>query len=529
MRKKAPWLLTIKEVGIVFLVLLCSSICPPFLRAQAGVVPSAVSREAGTIAPDKPQRLSLDQCLDLALKYNAMRKASRASREIAEAQYKQALSAYWPQLTLTSTGTRMEQPPLFIFPATPLPLGNVARPLAEAIAAAQLLKNPLSPPPGTPAYNAALGGAADAILQSLQSSSMPAQQIKLMDRDNLFTSLELIYPLYTGGKRSALTTQAKLGVEVAQEASKRTDLQIIHDVKVLYYSSILCRNLLSLGQETLEHFEVTLELTENLYKHGSGKVKKTDYLRTKVIVASIRSFLELLKSNELLARSALVNAMGLDWHEVVEPAEPSLPFKSYGGDLEKLVAATLHGNPQMMQVQLGIEASEAKIKEAQAGHLPLIVFFGSYNRIDNSYDAGIVPTENKENWNLGIRMELPLFKGFRTTNETREASARVEKMRQERILLQEGLALQAKDAFLQVGRAQSQVKAMKDAVMAAEENRDLNTRAYQDELVETKDVIEAQMMEFFIKGQYLKAMFDNVASQSDVEFIVGKGITEAAL
>ena len=94
-------------------------------------------------------------------------------------------------------------------------------------------------------------------------------------------------------------------------------------------------------------------------------------------------------------------------------------------------------------------------------------------------------------------------------------------------MLQEGLALQVKDAFLQVGRAQAQVKAMEDAVKAARENRELNIRAYQDELVETKDVIEAQMMEFFINGQHLKSLFDNAASQSDVEFIIGKRIGEA--
>jgi outer membrane protein len=513
--------------AILLLAVLCVAIWPPLIaEAQNPGTAVAAASSEGPPRFDKPRRLTLEQCIDLALKYNRMRKASKASREIAEAQYKQALSAYWPQLSLTSTGTRMESPPLFIFPASPLPLGSAGRPLAEAIATAQLLKNPLAPPPGTPAYNAVLAGIADTVQKGLETSTMPAQEIKLMDRDTLVTSLELIYPLYTGGKRSALTTQAKLGIEFAKEASRRTDLQVIHDVKVYYYSSLLAKKLLEQGQETLERFEVTLELTENLYKHGSGKVKKTDYLRTQVIVASIRSFIEQLKSNEWLARSALVNAMGLDWHSEVEPIETDIPFKAYGGDLEKLVAGSHQSNPQMIQVELGIGVSEAKVKEARSGHLPVLVFFGNINRIDNSYDAGIMAPENKKNWNLGIRMELPLFKGFRTTNEEREASARVEKIRQERLLLKEGVALQVKDAFLQVARAQAQVKATKEALDAAVENRDLNTRAYRDELVETKDVIEAQMMEFFINGQYLKALYDNVAGHSDLEFIVGKGMND---
>jgi outer membrane protein TolC len=132
--------------------------------------------------------------------------------------------------------------------------------------------------------------------------------------------------------------------------------------------------------------------------------------------------------------------------------------------------------------------------------------------------------ENKKNWSLGLRMDLPLFKGFRTVNEEKAAAARVKKIRLESLLLQEGIALQVKDAFLQVGRAQAQVKATRAALDAAVENRDLNTRAYMEELVETKDVIEAQMIEFFIIGQYLKATYDHAVSQGELEYIIGKGI-----
>lgn len=32
------------------------------------------------------------------------------------------------------------------------------------------------------------------------------------------------------------------------------------------------------------------------------------------------------------------------------------------------------------------------------------------------------------------------------------------------------------------------------------------------------------MIEFFIIGQYLKATYDQAVSQSDLEFIIGKGI-----
>ena len=47
----------------------------------------------------------LEQCLEIALQENRKRPASLAAVTFAEAQHRQALSAYWPQLTLTASAT----------------------------------------------------------------------------------------------------------------------------------------------------------------------------------------------------------------------------------------------------------------------------------------------------------------------------------------------------------------------------------------------------------------------------------------
>jgi outer membrane protein len=474
---------------------------------------------------DIPTLLNLQYCIDTAIKNNRHRMVSQSSIDIAETQYQQALSSYWPQLKFEMTASMMDEDPNFIFPSTQISLGSAATPLAEAIANTQLTKMGITPQSvGQAQYNALLAQATAMAFQGVSSIQIPAQDIKLMDRDNLVSSLNLFYPLYTGGKRSAVVEQAKLGVNFAKEASRKTDLQVIHDVQKMYFGSILAESLHKLGRETLERFEVTLELTEKLYQGGSMRVKKTDYLRTQVVVSSVRSMVELLKSNEELAKSALVNSMGLAWNSRVEIEEKEILFSPYQSDLDKLVKEAHLSNPLLNQMEIGLRVSDAKIKEAKSGHLPLFVLFGNVNRIDNSYDSGIVTDTNKNSWALGIRMELPLFTGFRTQNEIAEARSRLTKMGHEKILLKEGIALQVKDAFLQIARSQGQVRATKDALDSARENRELNIRAYQDELVETKDVIEAQIMEFFINGQYLKALYDNQANKINLEFIIGKNV-----
>ena len=468
--------------------------------------------------------LTLQDCLDIAFQRNRMRAVSRESINIAQAQHEQALSAYWPQLKFSATAVRMDENPNFIFPSQPLSFGSAGRPFAEAIANAQLAK--LGIDPSTPGYAALLATATDNALAGLNSSSMPEYDVKLMDRDLLTSTLSLTYPLYTGGKISAVAKQAKIGVNISKEDARQTDLQIARDIKQYYYGHIFAKKLYGLSRDTLERFEATEELTESVYQHGSGKVKKTDYLRAKVMTSAIRSAVELVKSSEELSRSALVNAMGLPWNTRIEIADNEIPFAPYDGALEKLVeTANLH-NPQMNQVRLGLKAREEKIAEAKSGHLPIVAFFGEATRMDNAYSGGMMTDENKNSWRIGLNIELPLFNGFRTSKEVQEARHRLEKLKQESILLQEGVALQVKNAFLQIARSQGQVKTSKEALGAATENRELNVRAYQQELVETKDVIEAQLIEFFMHGQYLKTLYEHQSNLGSLEFIVGKTIHE---
>lgn len=335
-------------------------------------------------------------------------------------------------------------------------------------------------------------------------------------------SLDMIYPLYIGGMRSAINRQAAAGLEAAKQEVRRTDLQVMYDVTRMYYGGVLARKLVQTGEDALARLEVTLELTENLYKKGSGKTKKTDYLKHKVVVESLRSMLAVLKSNEQLARAALVNSMGLDWDTEIELSEEEIPFTPYQADLKELVGNAYRFNPDWARLNAGLAAMEAKVQEARSGHKPKIALLGKLEYIGNSYDAGIVGPEEEKSWLVGIGMELPVFNGFRTRNQVKEARARLGKLEGQKVLLREGLALQVQYLFLQMGRAQEQEEAAGEALNAAEDNRRLTVRAYQSDLMEVQDVVAAQLMEAFAVAQYQKVRYDHLGARAHLELVIGQ-------
>lgn len=436
---------------------------------------------------------------------------------MAEAQHRQALAGYWPQINAKAGYERMDQAPDFLFPATSMavPAQSIHVPAGTALVtvpAGILGPTAVQLPVTTPAQN--IGVAAQRI-------PVAAQDVKLMDPDSIVTSLDFTWLLYDGGMRKGYREQSGGLLDMMRADARRTDLEIADSVKRLYYGSVLARQLHQVGNDTLSRMEATLSLTESMYKEGSGKVKKTDFLDNKVMVETLRAMVAQLEKNEELAQAALANTMGLSWTTSIKPADKELPYTPYGGDLDTLVSTAYQFSPDWAKIEAGLRAAEGAVRTEKSGYYPKLAVTGELYNWANGYDAGLATDRNKQGWTVGVGFDIPIFSGFLTKNKIAEARARVDKTKEEQILLKEGIGLQIKDIFLSLSATQKSFQATQDAMTAAQENRDLNTRAYQNELVETEKVIRAQLVEALMSAQHYKTRYDNLALQSQLNLLVG--------
>lgn len=432
---------------------------------------------------------SLDECIEIALEQNQQKRISRLGIETAEAQLKQALSAYWPQVSFESAFTRFDEDINFIFPQE----------------TSQYTISGLAPVPVT------------------AEVTVPAKDIKVMDRDNLLSRLKVTYPLFTGGLRGALERQGEAGVAAAQQAHRRSELQIIYDVQRFYYGAVLAKQVAQIGEDALARLETTLELTEMLYKAGSASVNKMDYLRSKVFVESVRSIVILMQSNVELAHTALANTMGYSWKEPLRLSANLIPFEPITADLDQMVANVYQFNPDWKQLEAAVNAYDAKVDAEKAGRIPKIGLNGTLWRWDNNVDnSGMSTDQNKHGWVVGVGLQVPLFSGFLTTNRIKAAQARLEAMQARQILLKEGLALQIKSAFLELSHAQRIHDATSAAAQSATDHRDLTERAYRQEMTEADKVIESQIMEALTVARAQQARYSHANAKFKLSFLVGR-------
>jgi outer membrane protein TolC len=492
--------------------------------SAAAALYAGVADETPPSGPAVPQVLSVEECLRIAMDKNHQRPASRFAVAMAEAQHRQALAGYWPQVNAKAGWFRLDEAPNFIFPAETMYVPPQTIAVPGGTAAVTIPANAFGPGFPPTAVQMPVSFPGQNITTTAQVFPIPEQNIKLANPENFTASGNLTWLLFDGGMRRGYREQALGAVEAAQAEMRRTDLEITDSVVRLYYGALLARQLRQVGEDTLARMEVTLELTESLYKNGAGKVNKTDYLENVVMVETIRSTVAELAKNEAAAEAALAYTMGLAWNATVRPSAEEVPYRPLAGNLDELVGTAYEFNPDWAKVEAGLRALGGAVTTARSGYYPKVAFTGELHRWWNSYTAGMATAENKAGWSIGVGLEIPLFDGFLTRNKVAEALARVAKLKEEKFLLHEGIGLQLRESFLALDAASKTYQAANRAMVAARENRDLTSRAYQSELVETEKVIRAQLFEALMTAQYLKARYDLMAIESQISLVVGKEI-----
>ena len=423
--------------------------------------------------------LSLAHAIDIALKNNVEKQISYQSALIAESQYQQALSARWPSLTLQAGFQHKDQAPTFIFPATSLSLA--------------------------PNMNV----------------NVPEQNIKLINQNTSTASLQLLYPLYTGGKITSIINQANIGKEIAQEEYRRTSLQIVRDVKRYYFASQLTRELSNTAKEIVSMLNSTRDFTKSLYEGGSETVNKLDFLKTELAVSYAKSVEIDFSSKHQSALAALANTMGLSWDSQISIEAPLDNKADQNPQLQTLVEQAHQFNPQVGILRLAVRAANEKIDEAQNSYFPQIALTADTTHYENSYDKGLASSSNKDSWTIGVGISMPLFNGGLSAHQVNTAKLQSAQMQDKQKLVEQGVATLVKNLFIEYASANQQISISEQAATQAQENVDLTSRALQIGASKPQDMIEASILEGIVKGNLLRAKHDQQLNLAEINYLLG--------
>ncbi len=496
-------------------------------------------------APVMNETLDLRECLVVTLEYNRKRPASQFQVEIARAMHRQALAGYFPHLTAQAGSNLRSDDISFVFPETEflLPATTLSTPaMSVAMPNTTFTTGPMtftvprnSLGPGFPAADLQVpvgsqkipvrGQTFDLPPQQFtvpeQTFTIPEQEVQVWDRVTHTALAEVKWLLLDGGWRRSLRKQARGGMAVAMSDARRTDLDIVYEVTKYYKGAVLARAAEREATLVIRRMETTLDLTKQLYEGGSLKVSRLDYTKGKAALDAFKVEFGKLVEMRKLADAALVHGMGLSWRSEIVPADEGLRFEPLGGELEQLVSDTYRYSPDWEKVQAGLDVYRARVDEQRSKMRPRLAFFGNAQTVHNDLDSGFANDSNLNSWNVGLGVEVPLYRGGLERARVREAKARLAELEERQAQVREKIAWGVKSLYERIGAIEEQRAAAGEAEASARENRELHDDAYMNDLAEAEDVFDAQIDEAKAIVVRLRTEFAHAEARAKLDAVVG--------
>lgn len=281
---------------------------------------------------------------------------------------------------------------------------------------------------GSASYTRTLASEFEGVFEPLPG--MEGMEIDLpFGRENTYrVDLSATQNVFTGGRISGNIDLAEAQRGEAEISLDQARAQAVLMVTEAYYDAVLSRDLFRIAEATLAQAERTLAQTKLSFEQGA--VPEFDVLRAAVTRDNQRSLVVQRESEHKLALFRLIQLLDL-------PSKGSIALTS---DLDqpatqKITAAARHiagvpedtGQPRapIRRAAEQVRARRASLDVAQAQRWPSIRIGANYGVVN--YPADLFPDfdEWRDNFTVGLSLEIPIFTGGLITSEIRAAEAQV--------------------------------------------------------------------------------------------------------
>lgn len=243
-------------------------------------------------------------------------------------------------------------------------------------------------------------------------------------------SLSLSWLLYDFNGRRASLENAKALLTAAQDSSASTLQQVFADVVKSYYAAQAKCELLIVDNAVLENAKEGLAAAQERVGHGAAPV--TEVYQAETAFQQARLTLTRDRGELLAAEGTLASAMGLSPATSLELAglnETVQPDAAFSESVATLIDRAEQSHPAILAAKSELQAAQSAITQAKAQGRPTIKLIGQYSRNNEPAQLGLglprYPAIGRDGY-IGLQVNIPLFSGFGTAYQVRQAEAQAE-------------------------------------------------------------------------------------------------------
>ncbi|MSN26913.1 MAG: TolC family protein [Geobacter sp.] len=326
-------------------------------------------------------------------------------------------------------------------------------------------------------------------------------------------ALYLKQTIYDFGRTAGAVATARGNREATDQALAVTLQDLKLRVRSAYYLLLATEKQVMAVRETVTAREGVFRQADEFFKQGIRA--KVDVARAEATLFAAKTSLIRAENNREMARVELANAMGMESlgdRTLVEPFSLSLSLPERTSSQQD----ALRNRPELQQFAALKLAATGNLKTAKSSYLPILSGVASVGYADRDFPpAGNV-------WGLGLNLTVPLFSGFSSVEQVREAIAAVNSLEARQNSLRLQISKEVESARLGVNEAAARMVSTEKEVVAANEGKSLAEGRYQEGVGSIIEVSDAQSQALDAQTSNIQAKYDYYTAVARFGRAVGK-------
>ncbi len=447
--------------------------CAAALRAEAPIPP----REEAPNPPraDEPEPLTFGDALARARGQNESLLAARTEVMEREREREAARALYFPTISFAPVYTH---------------LGDEIRLDLDPIRNVMLKLHPQVPP-----------------------ALVPSFQETLFKQDMLRLPLTAQWPLFTGGRIRAANQAAAARVRDAQAQSRQTEEGVERALVRAYFGLRLALEERAVRGEVLSGLDQHLRDARRLEEEGL--IAKVERLNAEVARAEADRQLKRAGHDVEIARAGLANVLAAD-ASVGDPVTPLFVLGEIP-PLDHFRAAALASHPALARLAAQRDLAKEAVASEKGRFLPEVFAYGLYEL----RKADLSPIEPE--WTAGIGARFEIFDGGSRLKKLAAAKARQERVALGEKKLRRDLATLVEKQYREAEKAREQYGALEATRALADENLRSRSRAFEEGLATSLEVVDARLAQEKVRLERLAAAFGYVNALAELLEACGQG------
>lgn len=328
-------------------------------------------------------------------------------------------------------------------------------------------------------------------------SRVPAFTTTVQDATFWKADVRATWPFFTGGRVPAANAAAAARTEEARADRRQTAGALATDLVRRYYAVQLAKAARGVRTAVVEGLRAHAYNARRLQEEGLAA--RVERLGAEVALAEAERQLRRAADDEALARIALAGALSLD-----EPPEPVTPLFVLD-DLEAVetfVAAMRASHPVLAKLSAQTAQAAQAVRAERGRRWPDLFAFGTRELYEN--DLTIL----EPSWAAGIGANWLLFDGGERARKAAAARAQVDRVTALDARARRDLATQTEAKHRDVRRARDQFVTLEATLGLAEEHLRVRTRAFEEGLATSLEVVDARLALSRVQLERLLAAYE---------------------